>query len=1383
MISTTGAPKPEGSTWTDEQWQAVIGSGENILIAAAAGSGKTAVLVERIIRRVTDEEQPLDVDRLLVATFTNAAAAEMRERIRRALENELEKRPDSRHLRAQLALLPRSSITTVHSFCLEVIRRHYRDINLDPGFRIANQTEAELIKLEIMEQLVDDYYASAEEGDGFWLLVDGYGGQRGDEELFRLVLSLYEFSRSHPSPEAWLHAMAAHFEAAAEPDGLEFWFSSLKADVRLELDGVIGLLQEAMRTARLPAGPAPYIESLAEEISRIEALRYICSGDWEELFALFQETVFDRLKPCRGDQYDKDLQKRAQELRDTAKKKLAKLRTELFERDSAAYAEELRKSTPAIKVLVQLVLTFAEQFGLAKREKGLVDFSDLEHYALQILCIEMDEQGVHQPSLAAMEYREHYEEVLLDEYQDTNRVQEAIVGLIARTGKGNRFMVGDVKQSIYRFRLAEPGLFLSKYKAYRQDDSTPCREEQLLEQPVHRYTGVGPAEGRRIDLARNFRSRRQVVDGVNYLFRQIMEESVGEIHYDRSAELVCGAIYPELDEDHRVELAIIDKSIDDSQTDEDGLLGSEDPDYISQGAAREEDSIEADGDEKEAETGMLDDRQEAETARLEARFIADRIHKLMGDASTHAFSVTGKGGVPVRPLAYRDIVILLRATQSWSPVFMEEMKKQGIPVYAELNTGYFAAIEVEVVLSLLKVIDNPYQDIPLAGVLRSPIVGLTAEELAQVRVTLKAGAFYDAILTYMRRDQQVYSPTAHEPFLGLMGADSERVRPNIARDEIVLDETAAALDITPEELNGGKDIAFHNRLTEKLRHFLAQLGKWREEARKETVADLIRLIYRDTLYYDFVGGLTGGMQRQANLRALHDRARQYEATSFRGVFRFLRFIARMRETGGDLGTAKALGEQENVVRVMTIHKSKGLEFPVVFVAGLSKLFNRQDLYGSFLIHKDLGFGPKYIDTQLRLAYPSLPSLAIRRRLKLELLAEEMRVLYVALTRAREKLILVGTVKDAAKQATNWERAAVSATTTLPDYELAGAACYLDWIGPALYRHPDAEVLRQAAGKGKTGEVLGDSSSAKEAYDASRWSISIHPAGAFTADPAMLSEHSAPDAARLEALKELRPITLTSSFKDAVERKLSWSYPYPQAPNIITKTTVSEIKRLSERNGYNPAFGDELTEEAPRVIPGTTEATRMTFRRPRFIETRQINASERGTVYHAVLQRLELNPGLTEQTVVDTIEEMVSQRILLPEQAAAVKAAQIYAFFETDLGSRLLFADRKLREVPFSYKLAAKEIYQELKGSEGDESVLVQGIVDCLFEDAEGLVLLDYKTDNLQGTSAVLRAARYQTQLDLYVRAVRDIWKRSPAGVYLYFFESGEIVEMSADGYR
>ncbi|MCL6456695.1 MAG: helicase-exonuclease AddAB subunit AddA [Gorillibacterium sp.] len=1363
-MSPTGVAKPEGSTWTDEQWEAIVGRGENMLIAAAAGSGKTAVLVERIIRRVTEEMQPLDVDRLLVATFTNAAAAEMRERIRTALEHELEKRPDSRHLRAQLALLPRSSITTVHSFCLEVIRRHYRNISLDPGFRIANQTEAELIKQEIMEQLIDNYYASAEEGDGFWLLVDGYGGKQGDEDLFRLVLTLYESSRSHPSPEAWLHAMAGHLEAASEPNGLEFWLTSLRADVRLELDGAIGLLQGAVRTAILPAGPAPYVDSLMEELSKVEELKEICSGDWDKLFIAFQESIFGRLKPCRGDQYDKDLQKQTQELRDTAKKKLAKLRMELFDREPATYAEELRKTAPAIRVLVQLVSTFAEQYGIAKREKGLVDFSDLEHYSLQILAQGIDELGVYQPSSAALEYRDHYEEVLLDEYQDTNRVQETIISLIARPGQGNRFMVGDVKQSIYRFRLAEPGLFLSKYKAYRQDDHTGQTDS------AEEHAG-----GRRIDLARNFRSRHQVVDGVNYLFRQIMEESVGEIRYDERAELVRGAIYPELDEDHCVELAIIDKSTDDKPAEQTGLLES----------AGEEDNIEAAEDESEADTALPDDRQEAETARLEARFIASRIKKLIGEAGTRAFSVTAKGGVPARPLQYRDMVILLRATKSWSPVFMEEMKKQGIPVYAELNTGYFAAIEVEVVLSLLKVIDNPYQDIPLAGVLRSPIVGLTAEELAQVRVMQKAGAFYDAVLAYMNGDMASYPLGHDESFIAY--ADANRSEDDL---DNLLDETAAGLDENTEECSA-KDAASHNGLSAKLRHFLDQLERWREEARKQTVADLIRMIYRDTSYYDFVGGLAGGMQRQANLRALHDRARQYEATSFRGVFRFLRFLARMRETGGDLGTARALGEQEDVVRIMTIHKSKGLEFPVVFVAGLGKLFNRQDLYGSFLIHKDLGFGPKYIDTQLRLSYPSLPSLAIARRLKLELLAEEMRVLYVALTRAREKLILVGTVKDAAKQATHWERASGSAGITLPDYELAAATSYLDWIGPALYRHPHAEVLRQAAGRGILGDLHGEATD--EADDPSRWNIAIHPASLFSTDQVLLSENQAPDEGRLEALQELRPIILNSGFKAAVERKLSWSYPFPQAPNIITKTTVSEMKRLSERSGWSTVVADERTEEAPRLIPGATGVTgvaeasgspdaavagRMTFRRPRFVEARQINATERGTVYHAVLQRLELTPGLTEQTIVDTIEAMVTLKLLLPEQAAVVKTAQIYAFFETELGRRLLFAERKQREVPFSYKLAAREIYQDLEGAEGDESVLVQGIVDCLFEDAEGLVLLDYKTDNLKGTSAAVRAASYQTQLGLYVRAVKDIWQRSPNGVYLYFLESGEIIDMN-----
>lgn len=1361
MTAGSRIPKPEGSTWTDEQWEAIVSRGENILVAAAAGSGKTAVLVERIIRRIADENEPLDVDRLLVATFTNAAAAEMRERIRHALENALAERPDSRHLRAQLALLPRASITTIHSFCLEVIRRHYRIIALDPGFRIANQTEAELIKQEILEQLIDDYYGAAGEADAFWLLVDGYGGGRGDEELFRLILGLYEFSRSHPAPAHWLRQMADRIAAGGDPAGLEFWLAGLRADVRLELGGIRGLLAAAVQLACEPGGPSPYLDNLLAEQAAVELMFHQVSGNWKDLYALFQLPVFGRLKPCRGDEYDKDMQKKTTELRDMAKKKLTKLKNELFMRTPDTFAEELARLAPAIRVLVELVTVFADRFGAEKRQRGLVDFADLEHYTLAILSGGPDDDGVYRPGAAAAEYREQYEEILLDEYQDTNRVQETIISLIAHHDTGNRFMVGDVKQSIYRFRLAEPGLFLEKYKSYLLADaaSDAGTSEEAPDQ----------AAGRRIDLARNFRSRREVVAGVNDLFRQIMEESVGEIRYDRRAELVNGAAYPALSADYRIEVNLIDKSA----VPEPEAQGSGEQENPRAGTIASDERFTADGSgEEEAEQTLADERLEAETARLEARYIAARIKELTGAAGGQAFPVTGKGDVPPRPIAFRDIVILLRATQSWAPVFAEELKLQGIPTYAEVNTGYFAAVEIEVMLSLLKVIDNPYQDIPLASVLYSPIVGLTAEEMAQIRTAKKAGAFYDAVLAYVESEGAAREATDS-------GSNGDQPTFLDSPDATVAEDVA--------------DIP----LTDKLAAFIAKLEAWRIEAGKQPVADLIHRLFRDTGYYDFVGGLPGGMLRQANLRALHDRARQYEATSFRGVFRFLRFIGRMRDSGGDLGTAKALGEQEDVVRLMTIHKSKGLEFPVVFIAGLSKPFNRQDLYGSFLIHKDLGFGPKFVDTVLRLSYPTLPSLAIRKRQRLEMLAEELRVLYVAMTRAREKLILVGTVKDGAKAAAAWERSASAAGRTLPDYELAGASCYLDWVGPALFRHPDGVALRQTA-QG-SGAMNGSAAlypdlllpaderheplHREEATDArSQWQIGWVTAAELSTPAAVDLADIALDTARLAALRGLQPVPSDSGLAAEVERKLSWQYPYPQASGIVTKTTVSELKRLSEREGRQGDTLDERTEEAPRRIPGAPESPKRStvFRRPRFLESRKLNAAERGTVYHAVLQRLPLTPSLTEQVVADTLADMVDRQLLLPEQAREVDIRQLYAFFTTELGQRLLFASWQEREIPFSFKLAAQEIYQGLAGEIGSETVLVQGIIDCLFEDAEGLILLDYKTDQLNGTTAAERAGHYQRQLALYVRAVKAIWGRSPVGVYLYFMDSGEFVPWSPE---
>ncbi|QGR00068.1 helicase-exonuclease AddAB subunit AddA [Paenibacillus psychroresistens] len=1298
------ASKPIDSTWTDDQWEAISLRGSNILVAAAAGSGKTAVLVERIIRQISDVHNPLDVDRLLVATFTKAAAAEMRHRIGEALEKALFAQPESQHLRRQLALIHRASITTLHSFCMEVIQRYFQMVQLDPGFRIANETEAALLRHDQLQDLLEECYGENldEQVNGFWLLVEWFSGERNDDALMALIEQLYDSSRSHPDPAKWLLEKAARFNSGANgsSEDEEPWLRSLTHDVHLELNGVEGLLLEAIRIVEQPGGPLPYMDNLEGELSLIRYLQELSAETnqktwhqiWGDLYEAFQTTGFGRLNPCKGDTYDKGLQENVKQLRDRAKDQFSKLKVELFGRSLEQFSAELTEMAPLMQVLVDLVLRFGERYMQAKIAKGLLDFADLEHYCLQILRDPASTGDELLPSRAALDYQEQFVEVLLDEYQDTNRVQEAIIDLISRKNPGNRFIVGDVKQSIYRFRLAEPGLFLEKYKSYQKT--------------------LGGA-GRRIDLAANFRSRREVVDGVNYIFKQVMNESVGEVAYDRSAELVYGAGYPEseagikelsAEEKFAIELLLIDRSGESSESSEDD-------------AESQEGGKSSDAEEDEGPTAggtVRDDTQELKTAEMEARLIALHIRRLMGMDGQPAFQVWDKKAGGMRPIAYRDIVILLRATRNWAPTLMEELRLQTIPAYADLNTGYFTAMEIEVVISLLQIIDNPMQDIPLAAVLRSPIVGLTADELATIRLAQKQGSFYLALLQYV--------------------------------EQIGTSETA------------------EQTLSEKLISFIATLEVWREDAKQGALADLIWGIYRTTGFYDFVGGMPGGVQRQANLRALYDRARQYEATSFRGLFRFLRFIERMQDSGGDLGTARALGEQEDVVRIISIHKSKGLEFPVVFVAGLAKMFNQQDLNSTFLLHKELGFGPKYVDTKLRVSYPSLPYLAIRRRMRLEMLAEEMRVLYVAMTRAREKLYLVGTVRNLDKQLLQWGRQLPHKAIELPDYELAKARCYLDWIGPSLIRHPHAESLRVRGGfekQSSNGTLLNEMPS--------HWKVVLAQPELFVAQAAAASEAVVEQQQHKEALLNLTPIPLVADeLSSEIEERLSWKYSYEMASQLLSKTSVTELKRLGDSQG-SAEFSEE-TRSADR---------RLSFRRPRFIEQQQLNAAERGTVYHAVMQQLPINAGLTLADIQGTLDRMLGLQMITSMQYNSVDVKVIHGFFGTDLGHRLLNAKQVLRETPFSYGLQASEIYPFAPEAIQDEMVLIQGVIDCLFEDEQGLILLDYKTDAVRTPDIPLLAEKYRVQLELYAKAVEQIWKKPVTQTYLFYFDGAHLIELTA----
>ncbi|MCM3718662.1 helicase-exonuclease AddAB subunit AddA [Fictibacillus phosphorivorans] len=1238
-------PKPEGSTWTDEQWQAIQARGENILVAAAAGSGKTAVLVERIITMI--KEKSADVDRLLIVTFTNAAAAEMRKRIGEAIDKELTKHPSSLHLRRQLNLLNKASISTLHSFCIEVLRKYYYETDLDPGFRVAEETEAELIRQEVIEELFEEEYSKGEDHT-FYQVVDAYSSDRNDMDLQKLILSLYDFARSHPDPESWLDEMADAYEInASSIDDLP-WTKELLADISLQLDGLQAMAIRARDLAETPGGPLPYAGTLEEDLEFLQMLNRV-KDNWSQLYEVFQTYEPPKLKAVRGKEIDEDLKNKVKAMRDTIKKKTVSLKEEYFERHPDSYVAHIEEMAPIVRELSLLVKEFGRRYSVAKREKSLVDFGDLEHYCLQVLKGEGSTMDNPVPSDAASEYRDRFVEVLVDEYQDTNFVQESIVRLVSKDA-GNMFMVGDVKQSIYRFRLAEPLLFLSKYKEFTKEGGN----------------------GLRIDLAKNFRSRNGVLQATNYLFRQIMNETVGEIEYSEDAELKLGADYYPEQPGNEPELILINKS--QPVIDEEGL-----------------------------ESGEME-KSDLETVQLEARVIAERIKEIVGTTGNSPHLVLDKKTKMMRPAKYKDIVLLFRATSQWAPVILEEFKQQGIPAHAELSTGYFDATEIHVMMSLLKVIDNPLQDIPLAAVLRSPIVGLSGEELAIVRLIQKKDNYLGAVELYSEEGE-------------------------------------------------------NQEIKEKLSLFLKQLESWRHQARQGSLADLIWDIYRETGYFDYVGGLAGGKQRQANLRALYDRAKMYESTSFRGLFRFLRFIERMQERGKDLGAARALGEQEDVVRIMTIHKSKGLEFPIVFVGGLNKQFNTRDLKEKVLLHKELGLGTQYINPVYRVTYPTLPRLAIIGRKKMELIAEEMRVLYVALTRAKEKLYLVGTVNDIEKSAESWSDSLFEENWLLPDHERAGVKSYLDWIGRAVIRHKNAGPLLSVLGTAERGrgEVF---------IDETDWKITILPASEYEE---LETTKEQEQEELLLKLKQSEPVAITSVDNEEVSRRLSWQYQHMSSTATRSKQSVTELKKQFQTT--DEYSSTDLVKAAQPMI----------HERPRFMQESQLSAAEAGTAMHMVMQHVDFKSSETLNDLEEQVTRMESRELLTSEQARYIQFEQIKEFIDGPLGQRIRESENVKREIPFSMALPLSETRTS---DEEEAHVLVQGVIDCLIEDEDGFVLIDYKTDKIhnrftKGFSGARETLlnRYEMQLTLYAKAIERILKKPVKESYLYFFDGGHILQV------
>jgi len=1187
--------------WTTDQQKAIDARNNNLLVAAAAGSGKTAVLVERIIHLILKDR--VNIDQLLIVTFTNAAAGEMRERIGTAILQEMEKKNQhEEHLQQQINLLNKSSISTIHSFCMDVIGRYFHLLDIDPNFRIADSTETAILKMEVMEELLEREY---EKADPIFLgLIERFGGSKTDEPLQEIILHLYDFIQSKPYPLTWLTEKVEDFKMSGEQLKESLWYQGLMEQLSIELTGAKKIFEEAWRFTQIPGGPAEYRDILAEDIQLVVDLQDALKKGLFTFYTSIGQVNHRKLSRA-AKETDEDLKEEVKGLREQGKKILKEIQESYLFQSPDEFIEDLNQLYPYMLYLANIVAAFQKLYQKKKQERSLVDFNDLEHYALAIL--ENDQ--------AAKEYREKYQYIFIDEYQDSNIVQETILSFIKR--ERNLFMVGDVKQSIYRFRLADPSLFIEKYQSFATTDA---------------------AVNRRIDLKKNFRSRKEIIDGVNYIFRHLMSKAFGEIDYDENAWLYQGAeTYPM--EDSEIEVHFVEK--------------------------------------KPADERLEEELLELEDVEVEAKITAKRIKAWVGkqiyDAKAKRY----------RSVTYRDMVVLLRTTKNWAQTFTEMLTKEGIPVYADVNEGYFQALEINIFLNLLKIIDNKRQDIPLLSVMRSVIGQFSVEELIEIRTKHPKKSFFEAIEAYI-------------------GQESDS-------------------------------------LGKKLIYFLKKLESWKAEAKYMQLDDFIWKLFMDTGYYHYVGAMPDGINRQANLRMLIERARQYQKSSIKGLFNFITFIDKLKESSGDMGTAKTLGENQDVVRIMSIHKSKGLEFPVVIVAGLGKPFNLSDANEPVLFHKDLGLGPKYVNPELRQYTDTIAKIVVKKRIRLESLSEEMRILYVALTRAKEKLILIGSIKDLTSSIKGWK-------TSLSAYHLSKGKHYLDWLGPVLLKHEDGNKLREWA------EL--DWPEGKLEKDPSKWKI-------YRWSKADIQWEESQGRWSKEDFDEHIKIKLKDhpSEYNFVEQRLNWRYPYEMATRIPSKLSVTEIKKLS---------GSKLNSLGMN-IPSLVKM-------PKFMEgKKQFSAIEKGTIMHFVMQHLDLLKVTSKEQIENQIEEMIHMELLKREEAETVESSKILTFFQTNIGRRILKAKDVYREVPFNLVKKAEDVIPNMEHVK--DNLLIQGVIDLYFAEDDGWVLVDYKTDYLEPEKKQVMIDRYQVQIELYKEALERITGKSVRESYLYLFHIDQEVRL------
>lgn len=1270
-----------GVKWTPEQESAIMSpkdsnlGAQTLLVAAAAGSGKTAVLVERIITRLKDMENPLSVQELMVVTFTKAAAAEMSARIGVALAKAMESTDDKAlqaRLERQLNLLPSAHISTLHSFCQWVIRSYFYKLDIPPTARIGNEAEMALLKQEVLENLLKEAYEN--NTYGIFDLSDFFSDDKSDAGLQDKVLSLYEFAMSQSNPDGWMRHAVEPYKTAQEQDLRDtLWGRAMWDDQQAEIDRIADRIEQMEPLLESPVGPKKWDKVYQEQLAALVQLKG--AQTWSDMVDVcrnldtFTKASFTSLgKALEKGEVDGALADEFKSLGSQNKDSLKGMKNGLFHIDESVLQQQFKDQYPLIHNLVELTIAFHKAYDEAKKEQGIMDFSDLEHLCLALL-VEPGTEDDPKPSEVALELQDTFKEIMVDEYQDTNGVQETIINLISRVD--NRFYVGDVKQAIYSFRMADSSLFMNKYNTYG-----------LMNDAVER----------RIDLAKNFRSHENILTTTNFIFYQIMTQEAAELDYGEKESLIPGRIVEDAPSDWvggAVELHLLDTS-DTNRSDE------------------------SDGDSETA-------GDEPENNERELDFIIQKIKELHASKK----QVQNADG-SFRQIQWRDFAILRRSLAGWGTRAVAAMRQAGIPAVVNERDGYFEAQEIQLLLSLLQIIDNPEQDLPMAAVLHSGLVGLDANELGALRLT-GDGSLWSVMPLYAERAQD-----------------------------------------------------------EQLLQFIAHIERWRTLSRRHGVADLLWDIYEILDYVNYVGAMPNGLVRRANVMALYERAKGFESSGFRGLFRFLRFVESLRDSNQDMAVANVVTEADDVVRLMTIHKSKGLEFPVVFLSGVQKRFNTMDFNSPLLVDKNGGIGLKGYYPDIRVSYPSMPWLYCKSIKSDAMKAEEQRILYVALTRARDKLFLTGYINKEIKKekgvGAHIKHAALTQTQALGADLIKAGNSYLHWLLIAFARHLDggAPLRNVIELEGETNFDLLDRQCQVK--------VEIHD-GSLYGD---LDYKADVDETTINTVRVLGKVNDVELPEEIVQR-FAFTYPNLVAAKTTAKISVSELKRrFAERDAeavsatdvsmqQKPVISreasDDTTDEAGVVdtsIPTISEieiADSVFGRKPMAIADAEeiVTGAQWGTLMHEAMQWLPVKK-YTQTSMTAMLDSLQAEGKFSDEERSLLSDRSLYGFFNSDLGQRLIASKRVERELPFSMLFDGNRVYPDV---ENGERLFLQGIIDTVFVEDGQWVLVDYKTDRVKSGDELIR--RYKIQMDLYKEALETLTDMPVKASYIYSFRLHEAV--------